>query len=122
MKLTILKRDSRGRVTYSRDNRDHLLSLYDRSGDSGQSFAKKYGIKYTTLESWLQKRRKKSVEKIDEGEKKPTTFVVSEINISPKDEEIVLEVGQGFKLRILNKDMIPLVVDLLKAMQAGKVC
>jgi hypothetical protein len=35
-----------------------LLEEYDRSGMSGVKFAQYVGIKYSTLASWLQKRRR----------------------------------------------------------------
>jgi hypothetical protein len=54
----ILSRDARGRVLVSRERRESLLAEYDRSGMSGVKFAQYVGIKYSTLASWLQKRRR----------------------------------------------------------------
>jgi hypothetical protein len=54
----ILKRDSAGRVKTPLDRRQALLEEFDRSGMSGQQFAKWAGIKYTTFANWLQQRRK----------------------------------------------------------------
>ena len=36
-----------------------MLEEYERSGMSGAAFAEKYGIKYTTLASWIQKKGKR---------------------------------------------------------------
>lgn len=54
----ILKRDSVGRVKTPRERRQAILEEFDKSGMSGQKFAKWAGIKYTTFANWLQQRRK----------------------------------------------------------------
>ena len=54
----ILSQDARGRVLVSRERRESLLEEYDRSGMSGVKFAQYVGIKYSTLASWLQSRRR----------------------------------------------------------------
>ena len=56
----ILRVDCFGRVTTTRERREALLAEFDRSGMSGQRFAKWAGIKYPTWASWVQKRRKKA--------------------------------------------------------------
>jgi hypothetical protein len=55
----ILSQDARGHVLVSRERREALLEEYDRSGMSGVKFAQYVGIKYSTLASWLQKRRRR---------------------------------------------------------------
>jgi hypothetical protein len=54
----ILSQDARGRVLASRERRESLLEEYDRSGMSGVKFAQYVGINYSTLASWLLKRRR----------------------------------------------------------------
>jgi hypothetical protein len=51
------KVDRLGRVKISQERRDALLVEFDRSGMSGQQFAKSVGVKYSTWASWVQKRR-----------------------------------------------------------------
>lgn len=58
---TILKTDTRGRVVTPPARRQELLDEFDRSGLSGAKFAALAGIKYPTLASWLQARRRQSV-------------------------------------------------------------
>ena len=55
----ILSQDARGRVLVSRECRESLLAEYDRSGVSGVKFVQYVGITYSTLASWLQKRRRR---------------------------------------------------------------
>jgi len=57
----ILIQDSRGRVRTPRERREALLEEYERSGMSGIAFAKEHGIKYTTLASWIQKKKKRTL-------------------------------------------------------------
>jgi hypothetical protein len=52
--------DCFGRITTTRERRAALLAEFDRSGMSGQRFAKWAGIKYPTWASWVQKRRKET--------------------------------------------------------------
>ena len=56
----ILIQDSRGRVRTPRERREALIEEYERSGMSGIAFAKEHGIKYTTLASWIQKKKKRT--------------------------------------------------------------
>ncbi|MDD2707989.1 MAG: hypothetical protein PHV34_08270, partial [Verrucomicrobiae bacterium] len=53
---TILKADKRGRVRFTIQQREDLLSQYDQSGISAAAFAKCSGLKYTTLCGWLHRR------------------------------------------------------------------
>jgi hypothetical protein len=54
----IVKMDRIGRVKTPRERREALLGEFDRSGMSGQQFAKWAGIKYGTFITWVQKRRR----------------------------------------------------------------
>ena len=54
----ILKTDCLGRVTVPTHRREFILDQYERSGMSGQGFARHIGVKYTTFASWVQKRKR----------------------------------------------------------------
>lgn len=54
----ILKTDKRGRVRSTPERRREMLEQYDKSGLSGPKFARVTGLKYQTLASWLQRRRR----------------------------------------------------------------
>jgi hypothetical protein len=62
----IVKVDRIGRVKTPRERREALLAEFDRSGMSGQQFAKWAGIKYGTFITWVQKRRKATVPATDD--------------------------------------------------------
>jgi transposase-like protein len=54
----ILVQDTLGRVRTPREKREQTLDEYERSGMSGAAFAALVGVKYSTLSSWIQQRRK----------------------------------------------------------------
>jgi transposase-like protein len=54
----ILVQDTLGRVMTPREKRERMLDEYERSGMSGAAFALLVGVKYPTLSSWIQQRRK----------------------------------------------------------------
>jgi hypothetical protein len=54
----VLKTDSRGRVRTPAERREQLLDEFERSGLSGAKFAALTGLKYQTLASWVQRRRR----------------------------------------------------------------
>jgi transposase-like protein len=54
----ILVQDALGRVRTPLEKREQILDEYERSGMSGAAFAALVGVKYPTLASWIQQRRK----------------------------------------------------------------
>ena len=54
----VFKVDARGRVQTQHARREELLDEFERSGASGQAFARLVGVKYQTFASWIQKRRR----------------------------------------------------------------
>ena len=52
------KRDARGHRLYDEERQRRVLEGYDQSGLTQKAYAKREGIKYSTLVSWLQGRRR----------------------------------------------------------------
>ena len=57
--LVELKRDERGRRITPEAEREAVVRAYEQSGLTQKAFARREGIKYPTLVSWLQRRRRK---------------------------------------------------------------
>ena len=57
----VFKQDVLGRVRVPRQRREALLDEFEKSGSSGEKFARLAGIKYSTFANWVQKRRKRVV-------------------------------------------------------------
>jgi transposase len=54
----IIKTDVLGRMRTSAARRESLLDEFEKSGLSAKKFAGLSGLKYQTLATWLQKRRR----------------------------------------------------------------
>jgi transcriptional regulator with XRE-family HTH domain len=50
--------DTKGRVRTSKGQRRTILAEFERSGMSAAQFAKRTGLKYSTLAGWLQRARR----------------------------------------------------------------
>lgn len=55
---TLIKTDVLGRMRHTREQRERILDEYERSGLSGPKFAVLCGVKYQTLATWLQRRKR----------------------------------------------------------------
>ena len=57
--------DTKGRVRMSKEQRRIILDEFERSGESAAGFAKRTGLKYSTLAGWLVRyRRSKPVRRV----------------------------------------------------------
>lgn len=54
----VLKTDKLGRMQTPAARREQILDEFERSGLSGKKFAAVVGVKYPTLATWAQKRRR----------------------------------------------------------------
>ncbi len=54
----ILRRDKRGRVWLKPKRREALLDEFEKSGMSGAQFARLTGVKYSSFQNWVQRRRR----------------------------------------------------------------
>jgi len=50
--------DTQGRVRMSKEQRRVILEEFERSGESAAGFAKRTGLKYSTLAGWLVRYRR----------------------------------------------------------------
>ena len=50
--------DTKGRIRASKEQRRDILAEFERSGVSAAQFAKRTGLKYSTLAGWLQRYRR----------------------------------------------------------------
>lgn len=72
----LLKTDSRGRIKLPKERREALLDEFERSGMSGQEFAKWAGVKYSTFAFWRQQRRRE-LGVVREGEKQAKPVAIN---------------------------------------------
>ncbi len=120
----ILKTDALGRVRMPGERREAILDAFEKSGMSGQAFARHIGVKYPTFASWIQKRRRDRGDygaREGRSEKGPS-FTLLEATVESASERALdgealeVETSQGLKLRIASKEQAVLAADLVRAL------
>jgi hypothetical protein len=128
----ILKQDSLGRVRTPAEQREALLSEFERSGMSGTAFAAFAGIKYTTFANWVQSKRKRSgarMAALPEGGARSGQAVrwveasVEAAGTAPgADGSLVVEFCRGARMAVGDSRQAALAAELLRHWEAGKRC
>lgn len=109
----LLKQDRLGRVRIPKQKREAILAEYDRSGMSGQAFAKWVGITYSTFASWIQKRRGKEVI----PKKKVVSKWVEVVSAKPTAiSGLVVELAQGAKVTVTDESQAKLAAVLIRSL------
>jgi transposase len=126
----ILRVDCFGRVTTTRERREALLAEFDRSGISGQRFAKWAGIKYPTWASWVQKRRKEAGKtpssktrpkknKVHWLEAVVTKNTPAQESATSKTVGIIVQGPGGVRIEVCDAKQVGLAVQLLRELKRG---
>jgi hypothetical protein len=129
----IVKVDRIGRIKTPRERREALLAEFDRSGMSGQQFAKWAGIKYGTFITWVQKRRRKSVvvattDKSETKEEVRWVEAVMEKATAPKPGSttaagtMIVHGASGLRLELSEERHVLWAAKLLRHMEAPGPC
>ncbi len=116
----IFKTDTRGRVQTPKARQESLLDEFERSGLSGPKFAKLAGIKYQTLATWRQRRRKRTVVSPPVIPPEPVRWleaVVEQAQRTGHPSCLSLLLAGGARLEINERKQLPLVVALLRALE-----
>jgi len=120
--LEILKQDRKGRVRTPRAKQEAILDEYDRSGMSGPEFAQYVGIKYQTLATWVQKRRKRKAGALVIG-KGAVSWLEAEVGGEESragKSGLVLELAGGARMRVGDEREAKLAAAVLRYMGVGK--
>ena len=113
----VIKADVLGRVRTSRERREQILDEFEKSGLTGQKFAAVVGVKYQTLATWVQKRRR--ARGAYPAVKGPKQLRWLEAVVEQKDGDknpLVLELAGGVKVEIKDVHQALLAGALLRAM------
>jgi hypothetical protein len=115
----VIKTDVLGRRRTSAARREHLLQEFDQSGLSAKKFAELSGVKYQTLATWLQKRRKqgqvplkganavKWLEAVVQEAQSPVTRAAS---------SVILCLPGGTHVEVGDAEQIPMAAALIRAL------
>ena len=117
----IIRADRRGRLRYTKEQKEALLAAYRDSGLSGPQFAAMHGIKYPTLASWLQNRgRSEAASRPDAGGEAPRLFL-AELN-GTGTSALEVRLPGGATLMIHSREQAALAVMLLRELQPRVSC
>jgi transposase-like protein len=109
--------DTKGRVRTSKEQRRAILAEFERSGVSVTQFARRSGLKYSTLAAWVQRYRRpkraalKSPMRLLEAVVTPTTLTSPFLQV---------QLPGGARLEVREASQIPLVAALVRALE--KLC
>lgn len=115
----VIKTDVLGRMRTSAARRTVLLEEFDKSGLSAKKFSELIGVKYQTLATWLQKRRRKQVSVKAADTVKWLEAVVEQAQPAASAggaSAIVLQWEGGARMEISDVKQIPLAAALVRAL------
>lgn len=117
----LLVQDALGRVRTPREKREQILDEYERSGMTGVAFAAMVGVKYSTLASWVQQRRKHGA-----GANKAVPGAVRWVEAVAEPESMGsavargrgmrVQIGAGVWLEVTNGEQAAWAGEMLRAM------
>jgi len=107
--------DSKGRVRVSKEQRQPILTEFERSRVSATQFAKRIGLKYSTLAGWLQRYRRAKSRRCARSVRL-LEAVVEEAQNSGDKSPLVLELPGGAKVQITDAKQATLAAILLRTL------
>jgi hypothetical protein len=133
----VLKRDARGRVRTTSEQREAILGEFERSGLSGPQFALVAGINYQTFATWRQQQQKsRTGSRLQLPGKAPAALLPKEEDAAFHFAEVVVQaqatspelrplgaldlrvqLRDGVHLEIRDAGEVALAVQLIKALQ-----
>lgn len=115
----ILKVDEVGRVRTPREKQEAILDEWERSGMTARQFAVHVGVKYPTLMSWVQRRRREGGGNIAVAGSEPRWI---EAVVEGGGGALVVELPGGASLRLGGRPEVALAAELLRGLGYGRSC
>jgi hypothetical protein len=113
----VLKMDAAGRVWTPRARREEVLDEFERSGMAAVKFAAFIGVKYPTLASWVQKRRRQRRAGGAAGQPAALRWVEAAVAEAPGGR-LRVELEGGARIEITDEAQAKLAAVLLRALGA----
>jgi len=107
--------DAKGRLRVTKAQRRDILAALARSGESLPQFARRTGLKYSTLASWVQHRRpaKRS------GQKPKLRLLEAVVDSAPSlvtGTPLVLQLPGGVRVEVVDEKQAALAAILMRAL------
>jgi len=106
--------DTKGRLRVSKGQRREILAALARSGESLPKFARRIGLKYSTLASWVQHSRHKPT-----GQPSRVRLLEAVVEPSPiaaAGPALVLQLPGGVRVEVADEKQAALAARLLRAL------
>jgi hypothetical protein len=120
----VLKVDAAGRVWTPRARREEVLDEFERSGMAVVKFAAFIGVKYPTLASWVQKRRRQRNAGAAAGRPAALRWVEAAVAEAAVAEapcaRLRVELPGGARIEIADEAQAKLAAVLLRALAAAE--
>ena len=103
--------DTKGRVRTSKEQRRVILAEFERSGVSASQFARRTGLKYSTLAAWLQRYRRAK------RPRPPVRLLEAVVASAPLTLPLEVQLPGGARLEVSEASQVPLVAALVRALE-----
>ena len=105
--------DTKGRVRTSKEQRRLILAEFERSGVSATQFARRTGLKYSTLAGWVHRygRTKRP------GRRTPVQLLEAVVGPAPPIAALLVQLPGGARLEIREVGQVPLAAALVRALE-----
>jgi transposase-like protein len=107
--------DTKGRVRVSKGQRRDILAALARSGESLPQFARRTGLKYSTLASWVQHSRR-SKRSGRQPRLRLLEAVVGLPQVAATGTPLVLQLPGGVRLEVADEKQAVLAAILVRAL------
>ncbi len=108
--------DTKDRVRTSKEQRRVILDEFERSGMSAVRFAKRVGLKYSTLAGWVQRYRRSKP--LRSG--RPLRLLEAVVDALPgpvTDTPLALQLPGSVRLELNDPNQVPLAAALVRALE-----
>ena len=107
--------DTKGRLRVSKGQRRDILAALARSGESLPRFARRTGLKYSTLANWVQHSRRSKL-----SERPPRLqlleAVIESAQVAAAGSPLVLQLPGGVHLEVADEKQAVLAASLVRAL------
>jgi len=104
--------DRTGRVRVFKEQRQLILAEFERSGVSAVEFARRAGLKYSTLAGWLQRYRRTRPKR----RARAVRLLEAVVQSGDPNATLQLQLPDGTRVEINNAKQAALAADLLRAL------
>ena len=115
----VLKADRRGRVRTPREQREHAVAEWERSGLSARRFAEMAGVKYQTFAAWVVRKRKAGGVAVGRPADGPPGWIEVAVGV-PASGGLRVELPGGAALTVRDAGQAALAGALLRVLAEGR--